>query len=543
MRHFYSYGPVNCAHHFCVTRRNLVDHCTGQIIGDLKSGGFYFTIWGPRQSGKTWLMKQVKKEIKNRYGGRFIIGTISMQGIAMDEDEPDRIFLKKVPKLMLDGFDMDVEAPGSWENWSLLFHKNKGVFKRPVIVFIDEFDGLPAKIIERLATLFRDMYLNQGSYLVQGLGLVGVRTALCVEGAQTLPFNIQKSLHMPNFTFDEVKELFHQYKEEAEQEISPEVVLSLFNVTQGHPGLVSWFGELISEKYHPGPGKTIDLDIWKRTYRRACNAEWNNTVLSLIKKARTQYEAQVLEVFVRSDIPFLLDRGWCNYLYLNGLIKSAVNMDDGGEESEVCRFSCPFVQKRLYKALAYDLVGNFHPILPLNPFDEMREVFEGSSLELHTILSRYKDFLARLRDNGFTPWRQQFRRSDLRLREAAGYFHLYAWLQTVVGKQCVITPEFPTGSGKVDLHLKCGDKKGLIEIKIFTNAPDFRAGVHRAANYAVQMGLDAVTMALFVPVDDEDVLSRLSGKKTIQGVRVTVVAIEWMWQSMVKQGMGKSETD
>ncbi|OQY59481.1 MAG: hypothetical protein B6245_06440 [Desulfobacteraceae bacterium 4572_88] len=531
MRHFYSYGPVSCANHFCVERRTLVEHCTNQIIGDLKSGGFYFTIWGPRQSGKTWLMKQVRKEIRNRYGGRFAIGTISMQGIIMDETEADDTFLKKIPKLMLDGFGMDVDPPGSWEEWSLFFHKNKGLFKRPVIVFIDEFDGLPAKIIDRLATLFRDMHLNQGSYLLQGLGLIGVRTALGVESGCGLPFNMQKSLHVPNLNFDEVRELFHQYQEETGQKVTPEVVVSLFNVTQGHPGLVSWFGELLSEKYHPGPDKTIDLDIWKRAYRRACNVEWNNTILSLIKKARTQYEAQVLEIFARSDIPFLLDRGWCNYLYLNGLIRSAVSMDDGGEESEVCRFSCPFVQKRLYKALTYDLVGNFHPILPLNPFDEIQDMFESDKLELNTILTRYKDFLSRLRAKGFTPWRQQFRSSDLRLREAAGYFHLYAWLQTVLSKQCVISPEFPTGSGKADLHLKCRDKRGIIEIRIFTNASEFKASVHRAANYAVQAGLDTITIALFVPAEDEDVLSKLSGSKTIHGVRVTVVAIEWIWQT------------
>lgn len=286
MRHFHSYGPVNSKTHFYVERRYLVDHCRDQMIGDMADGGYYFTIWGPRQSGKTWLMEQVKKEIENRYGGRFVIGTISMQGIVMEDDDPDEVFLKKVPKLMLDGFELNVDAPASWEDWSLLFHKSRGLFNRPVLMFMDEFDSLPAKVIDKLATLFRDMYINQKNYLLQGLCLIGVRAAVGVEGSRGMPFNVRKSLHVPNFTIDEVQEIFQHYQEESHQKIEPEVVMSIFDVTRGHPGLVCWFGELLTENYQPGPDKIIDQKVWNRVYGRACNVEWNNMFLNLIKMTK-----------------------------------------------------------------------------------------------------------------------------------------------------------------------------------------------------------------------------------------------------------------
>ncbi len=527
MRNFHSYGPVVCERHFCISRKKLVDHCSDQIIRDLKSGGYYFTIWGPRQSGKTWLMKQVRKKIKDQYGGRFVIGLMSMQGIIMDESEPEDFFLKKVPKIMLDGFDMDVRTPESWEEWSLFFHKNKGLFNRPVLVFIDELDNLPPKIIERLATLFRDIYLNQENYLLTGLGLVGVRTALGAESGRGLPFSIQKSLHVPNFTVEEVHELFEQYQQESGEKIKPEVVDRIFCITRGHPGLVNWFGELLTEKYHPGPGKVIDSEIWAYVYRRACNMEWNSIFLNLLKKARAKHQVQVLEIFARSDIPFILDTDWCSYLYLNGLIDSETYMSDSGQEEEVCRFSCPFVQKRLYKVLTYDLVGNFTPVPPLDPFDEISDVFKGHELNISELMTRYKAFLARLKEGGFTPWREQFRRSDLRLREASGHFHLYAWLQSAVGKRCVIRPEFPTGSGKVELHLRCGEKRGIIETRNFVNASDFRYAKDQLAEYAEKNGLDSAVMALFTPVNDDAVLSKLSGETVIRGTRVTVIAIAW----------------
>ena len=68
MRNFYSYGPVNSKYHFCVERKTLVDRCASFLVGEEGEGGHYFTIWAPRQTGKTWLMREVKKRIEEKYG-------------------------------------------------------------------------------------------------------------------------------------------------------------------------------------------------------------------------------------------------------------------------------------------------------------------------------------------------------------------------------------------------------------------------------------------------------------------------------------------
>jgi hypothetical protein len=91
----------------------------------------------------------------------------------------------------------------------------------------------------------------------------------------------------------------------------------------------------------------------------------------------------------------------------------------------------------------------------------------------------------------------------------------------------VISPEFPTGNGKVDLHLKCRDKFGIIEIKSFRSHAGTQNGILQAASYARSLNLNSVTLALFVPVDDEAVLAKLSGEHQSDGVTVTVVAIGW----------------
>ena len=73
MRKFFSYGPVNCKVHFCVPRKEFIERAVIQLVGEeYEEGGHYFTVWAPRQTGKTWLMREVKKEIEKKYSDKFI---------------------------------------------------------------------------------------------------------------------------------------------------------------------------------------------------------------------------------------------------------------------------------------------------------------------------------------------------------------------------------------------------------------------------------------------------------------------------------------
>ena len=252
----------------------MISRCTEQLIGIPGEGGHFFTIWAPRQTGKTWLMRQVKKEIAERFPDGFVVGTMSVQGVVLKDEESDEKFLDKVPLLMRETFKIhNMPIPADWESFRNLFSKDNNLFKSPVILFIDEFDSLPPKVIDRLVTMFRDMYLKREDYLLHGLALIGVRAVLGVESLRGSPFNIQRSLHVPNLTREEVEDMFRQYQEESGQKIGPEVVRSLYDSTRGQPGLVGWFGELLTETFNPGKDKIIDIGIWNYVYMRACSTE------------------------------------------------------------------------------------------------------------------------------------------------------------------------------------------------------------------------------------------------------------------------------
>jgi hypothetical protein len=423
MRRFHSYGPVDARNHFSAPRTDLVNQCLNSLIGSDSDneGGHYFTIWAPRQTGKTWLTQEVKKRLASIYSDRFTVAMMSMQGVIMEDKDHVDVFFNYIPNLIRRAFGVTVSEPDSWKSLSEYFSSDTGLFDKPVILFIDEFDKLPPIIIDRLVNIFRDMYLDRQSYCIYGLALIGVRAVLGVDSERGSPFNVQRSLHVPNFTLDEVTDLFDQYQLESGQVVEPEVSQNVYESTNGQPGLVGWFGELLTEKYNPGQNAPIDTSIWNTVLRKALFVEWNNTVLNLVKKVRTGYVPHIQKLFSSSDVPFSLDASWCGYLYLNGVIMPETSVDKNSNQVEVCRFSCPFIQKRLYNALTDDLIGDL-PMLAVEPLDDLADVFEGETLNLPPLLDRYKAYLIRMKAKGLNSFKDQPRRTDLHYTKQSDIF-------------------------------------------------------------------------------------------------------------------------
>ncbi len=134
--------------------------------------------------------------------------------------------------------------------------------------------------------------------------------------------------------------------------------------------------------------------------------------------------------------------------------------------------------------------------------------------------------LNRLKAGGHDIWDHQAKRSDLRIREAAGHFHLYAWLYNAIGGYCYLPPEFPTGNGQVDLLIQCGEKRGVIEIKSFSNLRQIKLARKQAGGYAARLGMDSVMVVLFLSGASANTLESLSGKETVDAVRVFMRVID-----------------
>jgi predicted AAA+ superfamily ATPase len=101
MRKFSSYGPIINASNYYAPREELIEKTYINLIGENPAeGGHYFTVWAPRQTGKTWLMQQVVQRIKQE--DKYDVAMISLQAAKNKKNEKKvlEIFFKKISQTL-----------------------------------------------------------------------------------------------------------------------------------------------------------------------------------------------------------------------------------------------------------------------------------------------------------------------------------------------------------------------------------------------------------------------------------------------------------
>jgi len=502
-RTFSSYGPVSTTSNYYVPRTETVNRAVFQLVGeDPNEGGHYFTVWAPRQTGKTWILQQVKDHL--RADNRFHTAIITAE--TLKETEDTIYVFNGIVQRIAEWVTFPLPQVQTRDEFKQIFTKT--YFDKPLCLIIDEFDALEDSMINALVSVFRDIYLvrknqvDNTKYLLHGVVLIGVRSVLGIDNKKGSPFNIQKSIHIPNLTFEEVTQMYDDYQREWEQKIDPEVVERLFYETNGQPGLVSWFGELMVEKYNKNYPQTIGMYQWNGVYSAGSAIEPNNTVLNLISKAyNPQYRELLSELFDTNEKkPFNFDNPDLNYLYMNGVILFEIEETENGKQNYFAKFSSPFVQKRLFNRFANDLYPNAGGAL--KPFENIDHIYNGKTLNIKNLLRRFERFL---HENKTQLLERAPRRSDLRICEATFHFILYSWLQTFLNRLVTIIPEFPTGNGKIDLLLQHKTERFGLELKTFTNAYSMQQAMQQAAHYAKQLNLSETYLVMFIDsIDNEN---------------------------------------
>ncbi len=131
--------------------------------------------------------------------------------------------------------------------------------------------------------------IGERTYLLHGLALIGMRSVLGIENQTGSPFNVQRSLPIPNLTFEEVDSMFHWYEQESGQTVQQAVIDRVFYETQGQPGLVGWLDEQLTEAdFNTDTSKPIDMPFFEQVYGAALYILPNNNILNLISKARRE---------------------------------------------------------------------------------------------------------------------------------------------------------------------------------------------------------------------------------------------------------------
>jgi AAA-like domain len=505
MRRFFSYGPLNNDLHYYVPREELINTAYTRLLSEAPdAGGHYITVWAPRQCGKSWIMREILFKLKENPG--FDVLKINLE-VLKDKKNAGEV-IESIARTIGEKLGKDFKGIDSQEKFQAIF-KNDSIDK-PLILILDEFDALPEEGINIVVSAFRNIYINrmdesnittaEKSYLLHGVALIGVRSVLGVENVKGSPFNVQQSLHIPNFNREEVEELFKWYEKDSGQKVTPEVLDRLYYETMGQPGLTCWFGELMCEgfqDYKNDMSRPISMEQFDAVYEAATYLLPNNNILNLISNARKESNKDMVLRLFQTDkkIKFRFDEAIINELYMNGIITNEI----GEDNRYYIRFSSPFVQKRLFNYFSYDIFKELGQLVP--PFSDLDHIMNPQGLEIRELMKLYQSYL---QENSSWLFKEVPRRSDMRIYEAVFHFNLYAYLDRLLPtKNSHVLPEFPTGNGKIDLLIRFNDNRYGIELKSFTHRAAFKDALQQAASYGKKLGLKEIYLVVFVETINE----------------------------------------
>jgi hypothetical protein len=455
VRLFENSGTVNPEESYYVHLEN-VTNTRGQDIQAMVDLGRYFSMFAPRQSGKTTFLERIRAKLhkdktymviilsfqkyKNLDIHRFysLLGEKFYRQLITRLEEVDCEKTETV-KRFLDSFHLSDHI-----SFSQLFEElNRIIHFKKIVVFIDEFDGIPPGELANFLYALRDLYLEYKGVKLKALysvGLIGIRniTKLVVGGVS--PFNIADHVELPPFSLKNVQDLYAQYTEETHQPFTGDAVKKVYEETGGQPWLVNRLGTILTVDVKPGTVDPIDEKDVEKAIRQLL-LEKNDHFDNLYEKAKLYKETFVEIVF--DNVKYRVDNEDQSWLEQYGLIKKK-------EDKAVVANN---IYKRRYTETFFDEVGIDDNIAV------QREVLPGGKPDMENILLDFARYIAQIGVRAFYQEDKPY--------EKTGQFLLTAWLYTFVkGGEGELRYEVPSGLGRMDIFLSYKGHKYIIETKV-----------------------------------------------------------------------------
>jgi len=504
MRKFNTSGPNITDKHYTIERTDLIDKGF-----DLVKDERYFTIWAPRQTGKSTYFRQLAEKLSlNGYK----VANVNFESF---KETPITTFIR-VLTIELNKF-WQFDLPES--DISDIFFKIEQKNDSKCILIIDEVEGINSNYFGTFLHAIRKAYHSRQNHCLKSVILVGVSNIVGVvsdngrDGACPV-FTIADNLNVPYFTDKEVYELLGQHENETGQLFEEKVKQKICQITANQPGLVNGFAQKLVEDFSESKILTYEnyLEIEDWYLRIAIDKNFSN----ILNKAKEQRSFVERLLFTEDKIPFEIDRESIKLLHTNGLIK-----DDG---NGFVTFWVPFYKKRLYKAF-YPYTNGEQSLISRTIYAP--EYFnENGELNLEKLIETYKAYVKR---RGFNVYREKDDKGNYQsIKEAALIYsfetYIHAFINETGGK---IYREANTGLGKSDMILNIHNCEYLIETKIFYSMSKFTEGKNQLAYYCQSLGLNKGVYLVFCPNDIQYQTSVKEGTENIDNVNISTYLIQY----------------
>ncbi|MCE2400969.1 AAA-like domain-containing protein [Candidatus Poribacteria bacterium] len=520
MRTFGTHGPVNPEDHYVVSRSaELAD-----FINRVKQGR-YIVIFAPRQTGKTtffqWALNALTTDQTETYFPIELNFEVYENYSASDfytelyesiYEEIKCVFEKRgyVPSEAQSQF---LENAKLTDHVAMLrFFQQFGAFlgDEKLVLIIDEFDGIPRDAVSGFLHALRTIYVQRSMReCPYSIGIVGVKNIIQLNLNRSIsPFNIQDEFTLPNFTFEQVRDLLDQYTDEVGQTFAPEVIENIHRQTAGQPFLVNRFAQMLTEEMDIPKTETITMTHFSQAHievREEDNANLTHLMTNIRRDPRYKNILMRIVSYERG-VRFNPRREIISELATLGVIGKA---PDG-----MCQIVNPIYHYCILQAFKPEMNGLEQDYLPEDT-DFLDYLTPTGQINMELLLDNFQNFIARV---GY-----RILQVPETPKEFVGQDLLYAYLDQFVSLiRGAMFLEAQTGRGRMDMIIFQNGSKYIVETKIWEGKLRYDAGKKQLAAY---LKLEGVQEGYYVVFDHRAEPEPRVQTETIDGVTIRCYVI------------------
>jgi AAA-like domain len=498
MKYFNTSGPNIISEHYTLPRFDLIE--AGK---KLVKNNRYFTIWAPRQTGKSTYFQLLATDLEKE---GYKVAYINFENYKSGDLHS---FLYEFHSQLKAFWGINFED----SNLQTTFSRITEIKDQKLVLIIDEVEGINPAYFGDFLHSIRSAYHSRTKHSLKSVILVGVSNIVGVVQDNASPFNIADNLNVPYFTDEETRDLLGQHEQETGQLFDPSVIAKISEITANQPGLVNGFAWKLVEAH---PNKPVIeyadyLDVEKWYLRRSLD----KNVANIINKGNKHKRFVQRLLFTDTKIPFQIYQEHIKELYVNGII--TYDKDDN------VIFKVPLYQKCLHAAFYPYLNGESDRI---QENIESKKYFDASNnLNLDKVIQEYKAYAER---RGFRYFREQDEEGNYtNIQEAALVYSFETFINAflgVVGGHSYL--EAHVALGRTDILINVRGHEQVVEAKVYKNITQFNDGKAQLAYYLNHLGLKIGYYLVFVNTDVEH-SEVIENDEMIEGVQIKTYLVRY----------------
>jgi len=434
---------------------------------DLVKNEKYFTIWAPRQTGKSTYFLLLRAALEKQ---GYKVAHVNFENYM---NAPLSSFLERFVGEINKFWGTDFEET----DISKILYAIEKINNQKFVLIVDEVEGINKTYFNDFLHTIRNAYHSRTNHALKSVILVGVSNITGIIEDNASPFNISDNLNIPFFTNEETYELLAQHETETGQLFDQKVKDKIIEITANQPGLVNGFARKLVEDY-PGK-KTIEYADYLLVENWYINKSIDKNVANILNKAK-KYRAFVEGLlFTENKVPFQIDRPAIKALHTNGLIT--------WDKDDFVEFWVPLYQKKLFYTFYPYTNGEGGRIS--TTMIGYHYLTESGRIDFDKLIDKYKNHI---RQRSFRPYREKDENGKFKsIREAAMMYSfetfISIFLQDIEGKSY---REAFVALGNCDLIINVKGIEYLIESKKFYSQKNFKKGKGQLAYYCNRKNID-----------------------------------------------------